>query len=214
MKIKICGIRRMEDVRALNRLMPDYAGFVFADSRRRITKKEAAAFRQALDPAIRTVGVFVNERPEVIERLCEEGILNAVQLHGSEDEGDIRRIRQITSLPVIKAVRVRSREDVRAAVGLSADYLLFDTYTERDYGGSGTCFDWSMLSGTGRPFFLAGGLNPQNIRQAAESTRPYAVDVSSGVETDGYKDAGKIEAFIRAVREGEAFGTEGGNQNE
>lgn len=201
-KIKICGIRRPEDVRIVNRFLPDYAGFVFAGSRRRIDGAMAARLKGMLDCRVKAVGVFVNEDPETIFSLAEKGVIDLVQLHGDEDAGYLEAVKKGTGLPLIKAVRVRGAADAGAAKALAADYLLFDTYSGKEYGGSGKVFDWSVLSGIGRPYFLAGGLCAGNVSDALRAA-PYALDVSSGVETDGFKDERKVEEFIRAVRTGE-----------
>ncbi len=199
-KIKICGLKTMEDIRMVNRQKPDFAGFVFAGSKRRITPEQAAEMKKELLPEIRSVGVFVNEDPERIAGLAESGVLDYIQLHGDEDGEEIRWIKDTTGKPVIKAVRVRSREDILQAEKLSCEYLLLDAYKAGEYGGSGECFCWEMIPELEKPFFLAGGLNAENIAEALKTCRPWAVDVSSSVETDGRKDEEKVRRFMRAVR--------------
>lgn len=209
-KIKICGLKRPEDVAIVNRLRPDYAGFVFAGTKRKITGETAAALRAALLPEILSVGVFVNEPMENIAALCREGILDMVQLHGDETEEYIAKVRELTGKPMIRAVRVRFLEDILAQADTQADYLLFDTYHAGEYGGNGECFSWDALeqakrqlekSGKRLPaFFLAGGLNAKNAPEAVRRVHPYALDVSSGVETDGYKDENKVREFMDALR--------------
>lgn len=196
-KVKICGLRNARDVAAVNRAMPDYAGFVFAPrSRRCLDERTALAMREALDPRIRTVGVFVGQPPEYIARLCRE-IIDIVQLHGDEDEGCVRRIRELCGRPVIKALGVGCTLP-RAVPG--ADFLLFDALSPAR-GGTGRVFDWNLLAGyAGPPFFLAGGLSPDNVGQAILALSPFGVDVSSGVETDGAKDAEKIALFVSRAR--------------
>ena len=198
-KIKICGLKTIEDIHMVNRRKPDFAGFVFAGSKRRITPEQAAEMKKELLPEIRSVGVFVNEDPERIARMAEDGVLDYIQLHGDENGEDIRRLKDMTEKPVIKAVRVRSREDILMAEKLPCEYLLLDTYKKGEYGGSGECFCWEMIPEMEKPFFLAGGLNEENIAEALKTCRPWAVDVSSSVETDGRKDEEKVRRFMRAV---------------
>ena len=199
-RVKMCGLRRAEDVEAANRLMPEYIGFVFAPaSRRFISLEEAAALRQALSPGIRAVGVFVDEDAETVARLLESGVIDIAQLHGNEDEAYIARLKARTGKPVIRAFRVKNAEDLRAAEASPADMILLDAGA-----GDGKTFDWSMLSSVSRPYFLAGGLTPENTAEAVKRYHPFAVDVSSGIETDGFKDCNKMRAFMRAVREGDS----------
>lgn len=197
-KIKICGLTRAADIAAVNEARPDYIGFVFAGSKRRVTPQQATVLRHGLAPGIVPVGVFVNAQAEEIARLCRAGVIEAVQLHGDEDEAYIRTLRAYTGAPIIKAVRVGARVP-EEALASSADYLLFDKLSERAYGGLGEAFDWSLLAGVGRPFFLAGGITLENVFEAAKSL-PHCIDVSSGVETGGVKDGVKIAKIIEKVR--------------
>lgn len=209
-KIKICGLKCPEDVAMVNRLRPDYVGFVFAGTKRKISKELAAQLKAALAPGIPAVGVFVREPVENIAAMCREGILDMVQLHGDEPEEYIQQVRTLTGKPVVSAVRVRDAKDIIARAGTCADYLLLDTYRKDEYGGSGESFCWEELAAAKEefekngdslpPFFLAGGLNAGNAADAIRLTHPYALDVSSGVETDGCKDENKIREFIEAVR--------------
>jgi len=195
-RIKICGLRRPEDIEAANRLAPEYIGFVFAPaSRRYISPAEAAKLRQALRPGIRAVGVFVNEDIETVSRLLQEGIIDIAQLHGNEDADYISRLRDAAGKPVIRAFRVNGEADLRAAETSPANMILLDAGA-----GDGKTFDWSLLASVSRPYFLAGGLTPENAAEAVERFRPFAVDVSSGIETDGFKDFEKMRAFVRAVK--------------
>ena len=197
-KIKICGLKRMEDIRAVNDLKPDYIGFVFArQSHRFVTDEEVRVLREQLDPGILPVGVFVNEDPARVAGLLEEGILAMAQLHGQEDEAYVYTLRQLTDRPLIKAISVSGWEDIARANAFPADYILLD----HGAGGSGRAFDWSLSERMQRPYFLAGGLHAGNVREALRDTHPFAVDVSSGVETERKKDIGKMRDFIRAVRE-------------
>lgn len=226
-KIKMCGLRKLEDIEAVNEWKPDYAGFVFApESRRYVTVEQAAELKDHLDPQIQTVGVFVDEAPERVAVLLNQGVIELAQLHGSEDEEYLVRLRELTHKPVIQAFRILSREDVVRAMKSSADEILLDSGA-----GTGSTFNWEILriesdydraidaekdgekpfctkrnrekslyAEETRPYFLAGGLNPQNVAEAIRRLHPYAVDVSSGIETDGSKDREKIAAFVTAVR--------------
>lgn len=201
MKIKICGIRRREDVRYLNESMPDYAGFVFARTRRYVPPEEAAVLKKLLNPEIKAFGVFVNAPKELIVHCVREKIIDAVQLHGDETAEETEWLQKNVSVPVIKAVRVRSREDILAADKLPCDFLLLDTYQAGRYGGTGQTFSWEVIpENLHHPYFLAGGLNRDNIVEAVRHTSCYGVDVSGGVETDGVKDRQKIHELIAAVR--------------
>jgi phosphoribosylanthranilate isomerase len=203
-KIKICGLTRMEDIRAVNALLPEYIGFVFAPgSKRRVTPEQAGQLKQHLDSRIQAVGVFVDEEPENIARLFTEGIIDMAQLHGRETADDIRRLRQLTDKPIIQAFRADGEGAIQAAASSPADMILLDSGS----GGTGECFDWSLPAALDRPYILAGGLNPANIRTALDTLHPYAVDVSSGVETNARKDPRKMEAFVRAVRTDEHIST-------
>ena len=197
-KIKLCGLTRPEDIQAANELKPDYIGFVFApQSRRHVTPRQAAQLEELLDLEIAVVGVFVNETIETIAALRECGIIDVAQLHGSEDEDYITALRELTDMPIIKAFRIETEEDVAAAERSSADHILLDAGN----GGTGTSFDWSLIKTIQRPYFLAGGLDPDKVQGAVESLHPYAVDVSSGIETGGVKDPEKMRRFVRAVRD-------------
>lgn len=196
-KIKLCGLKRPQDIQAANELLPAYIGFVFAPkSRRYVHPDRAEELRRMLNPGIIPVGVFVNETPETVAALLDRGIIDIAQLHGKEDAAYIRRLRQLTKKPLIQAFRVDTPADVAAAQASPADYVLLDSGA----GGTGICFDWSLLQDIQRPYFLAGGLTPENVGGAVATLHPYAVDVSSGIETDGAKDKEKMTQFVRAVR--------------
>ena len=196
-KIKLCGLMRPCDIEAANELLPEFAGFVFAPkSRRAVTAETAEAFRRKMDPAIRAVGVFVRETPKTVAALLEEGIIDLAQLHGGEEQDYIEQLRTMTDKPLIQAFRVETDEDLKRARSSTADYILLD----HGAGGTGQTFDWKLLENFGRPFFLAGGLGPENVSKAVELLHPFAVDVSSGIETDGFKDREKMRAFVEAVR--------------
>lgn len=194
-KIKICGLSRPQDICAVNAAAVDYIGFIFAPSKRRITLEQAAALKAELTAGITAVGVFVNAEPGFIMQAVAQDIIAAIQLHGEESEAYITDLRRLTKLPIIKAFAVESSSDITAANASSADYILLD-YKQ---AGSGQSFDWQLLEHIQRPYFLAGGLNIDNI-PAALSHRPFALDISSGVETDGYKDMNKIAQIVRRIR--------------
>lgn len=194
-KIKICGLMRAEDIEAVNKYRPDYVGFVLAPSKRRVSAQDVRRMSAKLEPSIQRVGVFVDEDREMLAKIAENGIIDIIQLHGHESEEDIVWLKARTKAAVIKAVSVRTGEDIEANRHSVADYLLLDNGA----GGTGSTFDWSTLENIKRPFFLAGGLNASNIEEALKYN-PYCVDVSSGVETAGRKDAAKIQKIIDIVR--------------
>ncbi len=199
-KIKICGLTRPQDIQYVNEALPDYIGFVFAKSKRQVTSEIAEQLRNRLDSSITPVGVFVNEDMDKITTLCKKGIIDIIQLHGDERADYIEALRQKINNPIIKAVRVRDSESVKAACSLPCDYLLLDTYSGNDYGGTGKAFDWRLISDTARPFFLAGGISAENAETAIKNIRPYCLDVSSGVEIDCLKDRNKILNIVNLVR--------------
>lgn len=200
-KIKICGLTRIEDIRAVNRHLPDFAGFVFAESRRKVSPEQARLLKSELDPRIKAAGVFVNSPVEFITELCQAGVIDIVQLHGDESEQYVCDLRQKIKCPVIKAVRVQNQDQILQAQQLSCDLLLLDTWQKGQYGGSGKAFDHSVIPELEKPYLLAGGLDCSNVKQAILECQPFGVDLSSGVETDGIKDEAKIEEVIGIVRE-------------
>ena len=200
MKVKICGLCQMQDVSYVNACLPDYVGFVFAESRRQVSSEQVKEMRKALNPRIQTVGVFVNEKIETIVQLCNRGILDLIQLHGDEDGDYLRRLASSTDIPIIRAVRVQSARQILEAQKQKCDYLLLDTYIPGQYGGGGKSFDTKLVPPLSKPWFLAGGLDPGHIGEKLEKYHPFGVDVSSGVETEGRKDPKKIQAFIERVR--------------
>ncbi len=225
-KVKFCGIRRTEDIEAVNRLKPDLAGFVFAKSKRQVTKEQAAALKELLDPGIKTVAVLVNMPVEEAAALANKGIADLLQLHGDEDAAYIAKLKTLTGAKIIKAIRLRSgglpvqgngaEERVYTAnAGLlteaaQADYYLFDTFVADTYGGTGKTFSLSLLKGMwiDKPFFLAGGLDADNVAEIIGQVQKdatllpffYGVDVSGGIETGVVKDPIKMEAFMKAIR--------------
>lgn len=197
MKIKLCGLTRPCDIEAVNELQPDYIGFVFAKkSRRYVSPEKAEELKAMLAPGIQAVGVFVNEEPEQIVSLLEAGTIDVAQLHGQEGEREIRRLRELTDHPLLQAFRIDTEQDVERANASTADYVLLDS----GVGGTGTVFDWDLLQAIRRPYFLAGGLDTENLGTVKAKLNPYGIDVSSGIETDGYKDKEKMTAFVAAAR--------------
>ncbi len=195
-KIKFCGLTRTGDIEAANELKPDYIGFVFwPKSKRAVTAGQAKTLKAKLDPSIKAVGVFVDEDMEAVKSLLDGGIIDIAQLHGHEDEDYITGLKEASGKPVIKAFRIRSEDDIRKAEASPADLVLLDAGM-----GDGVTFDWSLIKNAGRPYFLAGGLDPDNAADAVRTLHPYALDVSSGIETDGLKDTNKMAAFAASVR--------------
>ena len=193
-KVKFCGLKRPCDIAWANELHPDYAGFVFAGTKRRVSDELAADLRRELDPSIPAVGVFVDDEPQHMASLVKKGVIQLIQLHGREDEDFIQQLQTDLDVSIIKAFSIAHQDDVRRALASRADYILLD----QGSGGTGKAFDWSLLRDLDRPYFLAGGLTPQNAAQAA-ALKPYALDVSSGIETDGVKDREKMTLFMTTL---------------
>jgi len=195
-KIKLCGLRRSEDILVANELKPDYIGFVFAKkSRRYVSPSEAYRLKSMLAPGIEVVGVFVDESVDTVYEYLSRGIVDIAQLHGHEDDDYIRKLKALTDKPVIKALKVESKEDIEVANQSVADMVLLD-----GGAGDGKTWEWSLIKCIKRPYFLAGGLDESNIEEAVNVLEPYAVDVSSGIETDGVKHPGKMKRFVEKVR--------------
>lgn len=195
-RIKFCGLTRKCDIEAVNELGPEYIGFVFwPRSKRVVTREQASELKAMLDPSIKAVGVFVDEDIEVVKSLLNDDIIDIAQLHGSEDGTYINDLKMSTGKPVIKAFKIRSEDDGRQAEESPADMVLLDSGM-----GTGKTFNWEIIKGVKRPFFLAGGLAPDNAAEAIRELHPYALDVSSGIETEGIKDTKKMTDFYEAVR--------------
>ncbi|MDR2202472.1 MAG: phosphoribosylanthranilate isomerase [Clostridiales bacterium] len=199
-KIKICGVFRSEDAPLINAARPDFVGFVFAKSRRRVTVETAQRLRTLIDSDVKSVGVFADADEDLIAEAFGRKIIDLAQLHGGEDDAYIARLK-ILGIPVVKAARWQGAQAAASfdARYKSADYILLDGSS----GGAGTAFDWSQIKRAGlkKPYFLAGGVNPGNIRAALNVLpRPYAVDISSGAETDGVKDGAKIAEIMRIAK--------------
>lgn len=195
-KIKLCGLSRKCDIEWVNELKPEYIGFVFWNkSKRNVPPQKAKELKDLLSPDIKAVGVFVDEPIENVAELLNDNIIDIAQLHGAEDEEYIKKLRTLSDKPIIKAFLLKSESDAERAEKSTADYILVDSGT-----GTGKSFDWELLKNISRPYFLAGGLCCENISQAITALDPYAVDVSSGIETNGCKDKNKMAAFVAAVR--------------
>ena len=221
-KVKMCGISKIETIPAVIEANPDYMGLVFAPSKRQVTVDQAKSLVKELHKQygnrysrdseqysnqtlihqefIKTVGIFVNETLDNLVTIATEVNLDAVQLHGDEDEAFIQSLKERTNVEVWKAVQIRSAADAEAWIDSSADMLLFDAYHKDERGGTGEVFDWSCLDEFERPFMLAGGIDSTNVARAIRTVRPYGIDISSGIETEGVKDDEKIKAFTNIVR--------------
>lgn len=196
-RIKICGMQTENDIAMANAFSPDYVGFVFAESKRRVKMQQAEEMKRALKPSIKAVGVFVNQPLDEVAELCRRGIIDMVQLHGEETTAYCHALKERICIPVICVTPVSTQVSKPRFEG---DYFLYDTASAAR-GGVGQAFDWSLLHDTDmKNAFLAGGLTPENVGNAVRSVKPFAVDVSSGVETNGQKDAEKIRRFMKAVR--------------
>lgn len=198
-KVKICGLRRKEDIKYANELKPDYVGFVFAKSKRQIEVEQALDLISLLDKEIKTVGVFVNEPVENALKIAQTLNLDVLQFHGDETQDYIDNFKNFT---VWKAIRIKDKEDLEKTKEFKVNSFVFDTLTKNEYGGTGKTFNWEVLKEMelNVPIILAGGLNENNVEEAIKIVDPYAVDVSSGVETEGYKDFKKMKSFIEKVR--------------
>ena len=208
-KVKMCGISKVETIPAIVDAKPDYMGLVFAPSKRQVTVDQAKTLVEELhkqyavrynSETIKTVGVFVNETVENLLKIAEEVKLDVIQLHGDEDESFIQILKEQSNVEVWKAVQVRSAADAEKWIDSSADMLLFDAYHKDERGGTGEVFDWSSLDEFERPFMLAGGIDSTNVARAIRTVRPYGIDISSGIETEGVKDNEKMKAFTNIVR--------------
>ena len=215
-KVKMCGISKVETIPAVVEAKPDYMGLVFAPSKRQVTVDQAKILVEELhrgyakkygsdtehdkNDTIKTVGVFVNETVDNLVTIANEANLDAVQLHGDEDEAFIQSLKERTNVEVWKAIQIRTAADTEKWIDSSADMLLFDAYHKDERGGTGEVFDWSSLDAFERPFMLAGGIDSTNVARAIRTVRPYGIDISSGIETNGVKDDKKITAFTKIVK--------------
>ena len=199
MKVKICGLKTLEDIDYINEALPDFAGFIFAESSRRISFNQAAKMKSKLNKNIKSIGVFVNEKTENIINAAEEGIIDLIQLHGNEDNNYIKEIGNKLKLPVIKAFKADSNLKYNIENTI-ADYVLIDSCNKNQLGGTGQLFDWGLIPETDKKIFLAGGLNADNIIRAIKEVNPYCLDINSGVEINGKKDRKKILEVMQIVK--------------
>ena len=221
-KVKMCGISKIETIPAVIEANPDYMGLVFAPSKRQVTVEQAKTLVEELHKQyanrynrdaeqysnqtlihqefIKTVGIFVNETLDNLVTIATEVNLDAVQLHGDEDEAFIQSLKERTNVEVWKAIQIRTAADTEKWIDSSAEMLLFDAYHKDERGGTGEVFDWSSLDAFERPFMLAGGIDSTNVARAIRTVRPYGIDISSGIETNGMKDDKKITAFTKIVK--------------
>lgn len=196
MKVKFCGIKRIEDINMCNTLVPDFIGFIFWDkSKRNISMDKAKELKLVLDKRIKVVGVFVDENIDNIINFSNQNIMDIIQLHGNENNKYIKYLQDTTKKPIIKAFKIISHDDIINANESVADYVMLDN----GYG-TGKSFDWNLIKNVKRDYFLAGGLNVNNVEEAITKLKPFAVDVSSGIETDGVKDELKMQEFLKIVR--------------
>ncbi len=196
-KIKICGLRRLEDIELVNKYKPDYVGFVFADSKRKVSHEQASILKANLSSEIISVGVFVNAESKEILKLYGEGIIDMAQLHGDESEDYINYLKEKTNneLKIIKAIEMSHSNDLLKYDNSQADFLLLDSGK-----GSGKTFDWGLIKkDLKKEFFLAGGINSENAGRAIDEFNPYAIDLSSSLEVDGYKDEKKVKEIMEVI---------------
>lgn len=217
-KVKICGVMTEEDCEIMNCFKPDYVGFVFANTRHKVDDKQAAKLRNLINKDIPTVGVFVDEPIEHVSDLYTSGIINVIQLHGSENQEYIDKLKEDiknkrvdkkntnvqdfeSEIPIIKAARVKDGSEIKPVEDMTCEMMLLDNYDKSTPGGTGKRFDLTLIPKTKKPYFLAGGLNADNVRDALIESNPYAVDISTGVETDGHKDWKKVEKLMLVMEQ-------------
>ena len=199
-RIKFCGLRREDDVRSAAMLGADYAGYIMSSKfMRYVAPEKVLDWKALLPPDTKTVGVFVDETLDYVSQCAYEARLDLIQLHGNEDDKYITDLRREVGIPIIKMIRPESEEDVKIARESRADYILLDS----GVGGTGKTFNWFYAGRLDREYFLAGGLTPDNVGEAVRRLHPFAVDVSSGVENDGYKDYDQMNLFAKEVRSNE-----------
>ncbi len=199
-KLKICGLRRSEDIAYVNEFQPDYAGFILSEPFwRHISLDELAKFTSELSNKITPVGVFVNETLDTIIPFSK--YLGVIQLHGDEDDAFIKSLKENTDCEIWKAIRPQTSDDISKACKGSADKLLIDSFSKGSVGGTGIVGNWEIIKNAeiNKPFFLAGGISADNIKEAIETVKPYGIDVSSSVETDKKKDREKIKKLTLLI---------------
>lgn len=214
-KVKLCGLRRKEDIDYVNEYQPNYIGFVFAESKRKVSKETAKELAEQLHKGIKKVGVFVNEDIESLAETASVVSLDVIQLHGDEDESYITELRKrlkelnskrqnVKNIELWKAIRVKDKESIILAAKSSCDKVLLDAYKEGVYGGTGKTIDLSLIHEfkkiSKKPFFVAGGINSSNVKEVIKLANPYGVDISSGIETEGYKDKNKIKQIMKTIQ--------------
>lgn len=200
--VKFCGMRRPQDIEYANECRPDYVGFILSDGfKRTVSKEDFLALEKGLDKNIKKVGVFVNERPRNILELAEH--LDVIQLHGDEDHSTVFYYSDVTNCEIWKAVRAKSPKDIERYSWNHIDKLLIDSFSEDSVGGTGKRIDTEIVKSAKieKPFFIAGGITAENIAEIVRNTKPYGVDISSGIETDGYKDLNKMKKIMQILRE-------------
>ena len=202
MKVKMCGMRRKEDIAYANEVKPDAVGYIFfPKSKRYVTGQQAKEFDQDLDQDILSVGDFVNETIEIVIEIANQVPLDVIQLHGDEDHTYVEQLKQQTDKEIWKVVRVKDTNDIKEAEKLPVDKLLLDTFTEEKdmYGGTGKVMKYDLIpkEGIRKPYFIAGGLHSKNIKEITKKVHPYGIDISSGIETDGYKDLKKMKEIMQ-----------------
>lgn len=198
MKIKICGIKNENEAKIINECMPDIAGFVFASGKRQIDINKAKILKKIINPEIETAGIFVEQNEDEILEIYNEKIIDIIQLHGDYDEQTIKNLKEKTNAKIIKVIRVK---EGFYKIETLADFILFDTYSKDKYGGLNKTFDWNIKIISNVPYFVAGGINENNIIEMVKKLTPYGVDISSGVEVDGFKTKEKVFNIIKIIKE-------------
>ncbi len=198
MKIKICGIKNENEAKIINECMPDIAGFVFASGKRQIDINKAKILKKIINPEIETAGIFVEQNEDEILEIYNEKVIDIIQLHGDYDEQTIKNLKEKTNAKIIKVIRVK---EGFYKIETLADFILFDAYSKDKYGGLNKTFDWNIKIISNVPYFVAGGINESNVVEMAEKLTPYGVDISSGVEVDGFKTKEKVFNIIKIIKE-------------
>ena len=198
MKIKICGIKNENEAKIINECMPDIAGFVFASGKRQIDINKAKILKKIINPEIETAGIFVEQNEDEILEIYNKKIIDIIQLHGDYDEQTIKNLKEKTGAKIIKVIRVK---EGFYKIETLADFILFDAYSKDKYGGLNKTFDWNIKIISNVPYFVAGGINENNIVEMVKKLTPYGVDISSGVEVDGFKTKEKVFNIIKIIKE-------------
>lgn len=198
MKIKICGIKNENEAKIINECMPDIAGFVFASGKRQIDINKAKILKKIINPEIETAGIFVEQNEDEILEIYNEKVIDIIQLHGDYDERTIKNLKEKTGAKIIKVIRVK---EGFYKIETLADFILFDAYSKDKYGGLNKTFDWNIKIISNVPYFVAGGINENNIVEMVKKLTPYGVDISSGVEVNGFKTKEKVFNIIKIIKE-------------